>query len=133
MKYSMAHLVDSSVWIALFLDFDTQHKKAALFFDNLSGNIHIPYCVVNETATVLAYKHSKQQAGNFLTYIENNNAITLISDNIGEEIEYYKSLTHKISFTDAALLLLSKKLGTELVTFDKQLARVAKGANPYLS
>ena len=45
-----------------------------------------------------------------------------------EEIVYYKSLTNKISFTDAALLLLSQKLGAELVTFDKQLARVAKGA-----
>ena len=128
MKYSMAHLIDSSVWIALFLDFDTQHKKAVLFFDDLRGNIYIPYCVVNETTTILAYKHSKQQADNFLTYVEHNSAVTLISDNAEEEIVYYKSLTNKISFTDAALLLLSQKLGAELVTFDKQLARVAKGA-----
>ena len=129
----MVHLVDSSVWIALFLDFDTQHKKAALFFSGLRGKIYTPYCVVNETATVLAYKHSKQQADNFLTYMEHNSAVTLVGNNIEEEIAHYKSLTNKISFTDAALLLLSQKLDAELVTFDKQLARATKGAKPHLS
>lgn len=122
----MAYIVDSSVWIALFLDFDAQHKKAARFFDGLRGTLYVSYCVINEVATILAYKHSKQQANNFLTYVESNRDIVLINDDLQEEILYYKSLLHKISFTDAALLFLSRKMNAELATFDKQLACIAK-------
>ena len=62
----MAYLLDSSVWVALFLDFDTQHKKAEQLFEKLSGTIYVPYCVASEVITVLTYKHSKEQADNFI-------------------------------------------------------------------
>lgn len=122
----MVYIVDSSVWIALFLDFDIQHKKAVRFFDGLRGTFYMPYCIVNEVTTVLAYKHSKQQADNFLNYAENNHDIVLIDDSFQEEISFYKSLPHKVSFTDAAFLFLSEKLSAELATFDKQLIRIAR-------
>ncbi len=122
----MAYLVDSSVWVALFLDFDAQHKKAVRFFDDLIGTLYIPYCVINEVATVIAYKHSKQQANNFLTFIENNSDISIIDDDAKEEALFYKSIPNKISFTDAALVRFSKKLPAEFITFDKQLFRIVK-------
>lgn len=122
----MANLIDSSVWVALFLDFDTQHTKAERLFSKLEGKIYLPYCVLNETATILAYKHSKKQADQFLNFVEGNHDINPIEDNSDEEILFYKSFASRISFTDAALLLLTKKLKTNLITFDKQLTRLAK-------
>lgn len=122
----MAHLLDSSVWVALFLDFDTQHKKAERIFEGVRGTIYAPYCVVNETVTVLAYKHSKEQADNFIAFIENNRDILPFDDGLRDELLFYKSIKARISFTDAALLFLSKKLEAKLVTFDKQLENLSK-------
>ena len=122
----MAHLLDSSVWVALFLDFDTQHKKAEQWFEKLRDTIYVPYCVASEVITVLAYKHSKKQADNFIAFIENNRTILLFDDNFRDELSFYKLMRAKVSFTDAALLFLSKKLEAKLVTFDKQLERLSK-------
>ena len=122
----MSNLVDSSVWIALFLDFDTQHKKAELLFAKLKGAIYLPYCVLNEVTTILAYKHSKRQADQFLDFIKENPSINLLHDSISEEMTFYKTLQARISFTDAALLLFSKMTKAKLLTFDKQLQRLAR-------
>ena len=122
----MTHLLDSSVWVALFLDFDSQHKKAKSVFNALKGVMYVPYCVASETATVLAYKHSKEQADNFIRFIENNQDVLLLDDSIEEEMGFYTSVSAKISFTDAALVFLSGKLKANLVTFDKQLKKLPR-------
>jgi predicted nucleic acid-binding protein len=85
----------------------------------------VPYCVVNETVTVLAYKHSKEQADQFLSFLENAQDIEIVEDDFQEEAAFFRTLNARISFTDAVLLLLSQKLSAELVTFDKQLERLA--------
>jgi predicted nucleic acid-binding protein len=125
----MKHLIDSSIWVALFLDFDTDHTKAARMFEKIDGTILLPYCVVNEVATVLCYKHSKAQADQFLAYIIDNQAINIVEDLPDQEIVWYQAVSKRISFTDAALILLAKKHGAELSTFDKQLQRLASVAN----
>jgi predicted nucleic acid-binding protein len=122
----MTNLIDSSIWVALFLDFDSQHEKAERLFKKLKGIAYVPYCVVNEVTTILAYKHSKKQADNFLRYIEHNRDLVLLDESLADEIEFYASLQDRVSFTDAALLFLSQKLKASLVTFDKQLKRIAK-------
>ncbi|MBI2113419.1 MAG: type II toxin-antitoxin system VapC family toxin [Candidatus Wildermuthbacteria bacterium] len=126
MKFSMVNLVDSSLWVALFLDFDTQHEKAKKLFSKINGKMHVPYCVVNEVVTVLAYKHSKEQANQFISFIEENQDVKFLDDNLQEEMAFYTSLSSRISFTDAALLLLSKKAKAKIITFDKQLVRLAR-------
>ena len=120
------NLLDSSVWVALFLDFDTQHLKAGQLFSRLKGKTYLPYCVINEVVTVLAYKHSKKQADQFITFIEDNQGIEWVEDTIVSELEFYTSLSARISFTDAALLLLSRRLKAKLITFDEQLKRLEK-------
>lgn len=122
----MASLIDSSVWVALFLDFDTQHAKAERLFSKLKDKIYLPYCVLNETATILAYKHSKKQANQFLSFVEENPDITIVEDSSAEEMSFYKSLNARISLSDAALLLFIRKLKASLITFDKQLEHLAK-------
>lgn len=122
----MGAIIDSSVWVALFLDADTQHPKATRLFPVLALPIYVPYCVIVEVATVLTYKHSKEQADGFLKYLDGNRDIVLIDDTLQDEMLFFRSLAQKISFTDAALIFLSKKLGVRLVTFDRQLKQIAK-------
>ncbi len=122
----MGALVDSSIWVALFLAADTQHAKAARLFPAIAVPIYAPYCVITEVTTILAYKHSKAQADAFLEYIEGNRDIVLLDDMLQEETSFFRTLVQRISFTDAALVFLSKKLKTPLITFDRQLERIAK-------
>lgn len=122
----MAQLLDSSVWVALFLEFDAQHEKAVRVFGKLKGLTYVPYCVVSEVTTVLAYKHSKAQADSFLAYLQFNPDLRLLDDNLEGEIEFYRSVPQPLSFTDAALILFTRKLNATLITFDKQLARAAE-------
>lgn len=122
------YLIDSSVWVALFLDFDTQHEKAALFFGNLdtAKKIYLPYCVISEVATILAYKHSKEQADKFLEYIQQNCDIVIFENQTAAEIEFFRKTREKISFTDAALIHIAQSLALTLITFDKQMMRLLK-------
>lgn len=122
----MAHLVDSSVWVALFLDFDTQHRKAEQTIQKLSGTIYLPYCVIAEVVTILAYKHSKRLADNFIAYAKDNRDLEIINNDALDEMGFYQTIPHKLSFVDTALIFLSGKLDATLVTFDKQLERTAK-------
>ena len=122
----MSHVVDSSVWVALFLDFDTQHKKAEQTIQKLSGTIYVPYCVIAEVTTILAYKHSKKLADNFIAYVRNNKDIKIINNDALDEMNFFPTLPHKISFTDAALIFLAGKMEAKLITFDKQLERIIK-------
>lgn len=122
----MAHLVDSSVWVALFIDSDANHTKAAALLKSLKGKILVPYCVINETATVLAYKHSKHQADTFLGFLQESSNVILFADQIEDEVDYYQSHATRISFTDSALVYLAKHLSADLVTFDKQQATFSK-------
>ena len=122
----MAYLVDSSVWVALFLDFDTQHPKAEQTIQKLSGTIYVPYCVIAEVTTILAYKHSKKLADNFIEYIHDNKDLKIINNDTLDEMDFYTTLPHKISFVDAALIFLSGKLDARLITFDKQMRQITK-------
>jgi predicted nucleic acid-binding protein len=122
----MAHLIDSSVWIALFLQSDTQHRKAGRIIDTIRGKIYVPYCVVSEVATVLTYKHSKVQADAFCRYLDAHKDIFLINNVIEDELSFFVNSNVRISFTDTALLFLTRRLPATLITFDKQLEQAKK-------
>lgn len=124
----MGGLIDSSVFVALFLDNDQQHAKAMRLFDRWNGMMYLPYCVVNETASVLMYKRSKAVAEQFFDFLDGNRDVAFVDDNLQEEIVHYRSLPHRISFTDAALIQLSSKLKVKLITFDRQLEKIATSA-----
>lgn len=122
----MAHLVDSSMFIALFLDFDANHKEAARLMETLPGTFYIPYGVIGEVATVLTYKHSKKQADLFLEYLEQSEHVVILDAKPDDEITFFPSISQRISFVDCTLLLYSQHMNLGLVTFDKQLKRIAK-------
>lgn len=124
----MVHLVDSSLFVALFLVQDAHHAVATRFF-NGSANVRfiVPYAVVRETATVLVYKGSKALADAFLAYVQASTNISLFADSDMEgEIHTFTGITSRISFTDCSLLHYARAGYGELLTYDKQLARLAQ-------
>lgn len=70
------YIIDSSVWVSLFLDFDVNHNESIEIFEKISNSkIVMPYCVINEVSSVLTYKWNKNIANNFLNFIKNNEDI----------------------------------------------------------
>jgi len=121
------YVIDSSVWVSLFLDFDVNHKKAVFIFENFwKSRIVLPYCVINEVSSFLTYKWGKKIANNFLNFIRKNNDIFIENDNIFEEINFFIDVDSKVSFTDTAIIMIAKNHGLDLITFDKQMISIFK-------
>ena len=121
------YLVDSSVWIALFLDDDTQHAKAVEAMDSIGdAHIQIPYGVISETVTVLSRKQSKELADKFIEYIRNNPQIHTTSSFVSEDMRIFLAEKDRLAFVDAILKNLALSNGLVLVSFDKQLLNSLK-------
>ena len=124
MKYCMAKLIDSSVWIALFLEQDTQHAKAKRFFATVSGKIYLPTLVLGEVASVLTYKHSKAQADMFVRFVVDYPELEWVESQAYDDAAYFLTIPARLSFIDLSLLRLARVLKAELITYDAQLARL---------
>jgi len=116
------YIVDSSVWIALFLDDDTQHLKAADVIGSIGdATIHIPYGVILETSTVLVRKQSKALANKFVEYIRDNPRITVSMSFASEDMRIFLHEPDQLAFVDAMLKESALQTGYALVSFDKKL------------
>jgi len=121
------YLIDSSVWIALFLDDDSQHAKAVdVLRDVGDAAIKIPYGVILETTTALSRKQSKEQADKFVEYIRANSQVEVTSPFVSEDISIFLAEPDRLSFVDALLKGLSLRDGLTLISFDKQLLNSLK-------
>jgi predicted nucleic acid-binding protein len=120
------YILDSSVWVALFLDFDASHAKARQIWEELEGEIYLPASVLIEVSTVLTYKHSKAQADQFLEFVLKHQRVILMETDIHEAIRFFKLRTVKLSFTDWIVINLTQKLQGVLVTFDAEMIREFK-------
>lgn len=118
-------IVDSSVWVSLFLDFDVNHEESVLIFEQLIWTkIVMPYCVINEVCSVLAYKWGKEIANSFCWFIRNNNDIFIENNNILEEMEFFIWIDKKVSFTDLAVIKMAIDHWLGVITFDKQMKQI---------
>ena len=127
MELSSRIVVDSSVLIALYLKGDFQHQKANLIFsETINSTLIIHPFVIQETATVLAYKGGIILAQKFLRDICNAQNIHIPETNINEEIKNYLNVTRRVSFTDMSIILLASREKAQLLSFDKQMVSVAK-------
>lgn len=121
------HILDSNIFIALYFKDDTLHEEAIKLLESLNEcEILIPYCVIQEVATVLAYKLGKKVADNFIEDISNSNNCFLIDNNLYEEITFFRKTNKKLSFTDISLIFLAQKYQATLITFDRQLRNLNK-------
>ncbi|MEK7098816.1 MAG: PIN domain-containing protein [Patescibacteria group bacterium] len=123
------YLIDSSVWIALFLDDDSQHAKAVdVLRDIGEATIKIPYGVILETTTTLSRKQSKEQADKFVEYIRSNSQIEITPPFVSEDLSIFLAESDRLSFVDALLKGASLRDGLTLISFDKQLLNSLKRA-----
>lgn len=121
------YIIDSSVWVSLFLDFDVNHNESIEIFEKISNTkIILPYCVINEVSSVLTYKWNKNIANNFLNFIKNNEDIFIENNNIFDEIDFFVWIDEKVSFTDLAVIKIAFDFWLELITFDKQMIKIFK-------
>ena len=124
---SEAWVLDSSVWVALFLDADTNSEKAEKIFKTLFGPIYIPYIVLAEVGTVLTYRHSKQQADNFIHFVSDDARCVVIESRSSEDIVAFLNGDTRMSFADIAVLECARSLSATLITFDKEMKRAYAG------
>ncbi|MDO8575753.1 MAG: PIN domain-containing protein [bacterium] len=115
---------DTSVWIANFLLSDVRHEKARDAFASVGWRVYVPYAVLLETSTVLAYKSSKAQADMFLEFISRDERCAIVQSDYESEISMFRSVPAKISFADIAVICASMRLGAPLITFDKQMKKI---------
>ena len=120
-------ILDSSILIAFYNEEDSQHLKALKIVNNLDGKIIFvhPY-VIEEVSTVLTYKSGVANAKKFLNNVLNSENVMIHWNNVKEEINFFIKLNKKISFTDSALVNLSKNKKIPLLTFDKQITSILK-------
>ena len=114
---------DSSVWIALFVDSDAHHGAALQALEQAAGLIYVPYIVVEEVATLLSYKQSKEQADKFITFIKDDARTVAADSTIERDMELFLKNPRRMSFADISIMAFASRMGLSLVTFDKEMER----------
>lgn len=120
-------ILDSNVWIALYLEEDSQHKKALKLAPSF-WQVAIPEYIILETCTILLLKAGKGVSEKFLDYVFDNREVTVLfstRDFFQETVRVFREKNEKkLSATDASLLYLSND--HEVITFDKDLEKAIK-------
>ena len=115
-------VVDSSVFVALYCESDSQHAQAVSAMNDLKDAAIVvhPY-VVQETATVLAYRFGAKLAKIFVADIKNAPNIHIPTVDLKRDIDHFTLQKKKMSFTDSALIGLAQSMNAILLTFDRQM------------
>lgn len=119
-------LLDSSIWISVLKEDDTQHEKGLKIMDAIDRkNITLLDCIYSETLTVLKQKTSLKICFEFLRLLKKMNLAVTVSDIPQIELAHHVffSENNKLSFTDCLLLATAKINEAELITFDQELRK----------
>jgi len=120
-------ILDSSVWVALYNESDSQHAKAVRLASSLS-DIALPEYILLETSSILRAKAGEEVSDTFLEYSLDSAEVTVLyssPDLLHDTVRLFRKLKNtKLSFVDAALLHLSREY--EVITFDKALDKEIK-------
>ncbi len=124
-------VIDSSVWIALFNELDSQHQKAVGISASFAY-VALPEYIALETCTLLLAKAGSVASEKFLAYALDSTEVTLLyssPDFFQSAVRLFRHLSGKmsgksLSFVDVSLLLLAQS--HEVITFDKALSRAIK-------
>ena len=120
-------LVDSSVLIAYYHEGDSQHEKASSAMQGKNADrFLVNDCIIDEVATVLQIKAGREKAKLALDALLNTEAVVFqhtTEEEFFEIVEYFKSQKTKLSFTDCSIVLLARRSGAKVVTFDGKLQK----------
>ena len=115
-------VLDSNVWIAFLHKEDSQYKKAQGLFDELKEYILVPEYVLVEVASVLKnYKRNVEALEFVRATLENTSTLIPAGSLAHEAGALFCQRNDKLSFTDTALLVISREY--RVITFDRALAR----------
>ena len=123
-------ILDSNIWIAFFVEYDSNHQKSKSIIKKLNGNnIFITEYIILEVSTVILNKVNREKASDFLEYILNHNQVDLLQDDkiFIQTAQKFKEQLGNLSFVDTSLLCLSKKY--QIISFDKKLNNQIKKIN----
>ena len=115
-------ILDSNIWISLFVEYDSNHQKAKNIIKKLGNKkVLITEYIILEVTTVILNKINREKAAGFLEYILNHNQIDLLQDDkvFNQTVQKFKEPLSDLSFVDISLLYLSKKY--QIISFDKKL------------
>ncbi|MFA6918349.1 MAG: PIN domain-containing protein [Candidatus Gracilibacteria bacterium] len=118
-------ILDSSVWIALVRDEDSQHEKCEALIDLWDKeDLELYDFTFAETLNVLKRKTSPRTCYNFLKFLERINlnvrVSTLAQLELANEL-FFNNFKNNLSFTDYLLIASAKLQKAEILTFDKRL------------
>ena len=120
-------IVDTSFLVSLFLTFDVNHGNAVALMHETEYALKVPAEVIAELYTVLAYKANPGYALDVTEVIFHDTAYQPAGYlDQAAVLSFLKKCGSKISFTDAAVLTYSIAASEEILTFDRQLAKLGK-------
>jgi predicted nucleic acid-binding protein len=120
-------LLDSSVIIAYFRENERDHKRAEKIFDE-NRELRIPDFVLSEVLTVLKIRESMGKMVQALEFLINSEGIEIFytdEDMFDSALGHFAANKNALSFVDTVLLKISEAQKTPLMTFDKELAKIA--------
>jgi predicted nucleic acid-binding protein len=121
-------LMDSNVLVAFFNEDDSLHEKALKVTLAAPRPLIVHEYVVQETATILMLRAGKVLADAFILTVLGNADFSILHSTAPTFLltikNFIGSKTKQLSFTDSALLALSKQYS--VLTFDDALNRAIK-------
>ncbi len=120
--------IDTSGWVALFVENDKYHKKAASIFEEIKNSKALIYTsdyVVDETVTTILVRGSHKQsvlAGEALFTSKIIKIIHICPDHLPAAWELYQKYKDKMfSFTDVTSFVIIKALNIrKALAFDRE-------------
>lgn len=118
-------ILDTSFLAAAYNDRDALHAKAkGMPHVPGEGKIILNDLIIDELATVLLNRSGHETAIRTLDLLFDNEGVEIRhtnEDEFYEIAEYFKSQKTALSFTDCSIVLLARRSGAKVVTFDKKL------------
>jgi predicted nucleic acid-binding protein len=117
-------IIDTSIYISAFKKDDSQHLDAVVFLESCTDTIVLTQIVLQETLTVLTYKHTLEAAHIFLDFVNNDPRFVLVETNLMQEIAFWHSLSKRISIIDASVIYTAHSYQIPLETFDLEMKQI---------
>ena len=116
-------ILDSSVWVAFLHDGDSQHAAAQKILARIGDEIIVPEYILVEVATILKRRKGAHEAQRFVRRVLREQIESFLPADLlaYETAELFCERNDTLSFTDTALLILSREY--RIITFDKALAK----------
>ncbi len=129
----MYYILDTSVWVAYFLEQDSCHLRAKSIIakvisenkSDFAKNLFMPAEIIIETVNTIKRQSNKSVAKEFLVFVDTASQISTMPMNVADCFEkastWYLEQEGSLSMNDLLLVSMAIFHDIELLTFDKKL------------